>query len=115
MKTAIITAAAAVVALTGCATKQYAQVGTITPYEKTSMSCREIDIEMARTQGVQEKISEEDQFDGRSVLAFLGDWGIGNHMAKSSAEEGVTKRMSELQTMRANKGCGLSTKVTQTD
>jgi hypothetical protein len=100
-------------ALAGCATKQFAQVGTLTTYERTTMSCREIDVEMARTVGVQQTISDEDQFDGRSVLAFLGDFGIGNALARSSAQDGVNKRMQDLTTMRAQKGCGESTKSAQ--
>ena len=103
---AVIAAAAT---LAGCATKQFAQVGDLTDYEKSTMSCREIDLEVAKTQGVQQTIDKEAQFDGRSVLAFLGDFGIGNSMAKSSAESSVTKRMNELQAMRAQKNCPLST------
>lgn len=108
MKNTILLAALCA-ALTGCATKQYAQVGDVTTYEKTTLTCREIDIEMAKTQGVQQSISETDKFDGKSVLAFLGDFGIGNAMARSSAEDSATKRMGDLQALRAQKNCPLST------
>lgn len=111
MKTRLVMAVGVVAlsGMAGCATKQFAQVGDLTDYEKTTMSCREIDLEMAKTQGVQQKIVEQGKFDGRSVLAFLGDFGIGNAMARSSAEEAATKRMGELQAMRAAKGCVEST------
>ncbi|CAN0619593.1 conserved exported protein of unknown function [Burkholderia multivorans] len=112
MKTAILIAVACT-ALAGCATKQYAQVGYLTDYEKATMSCREIDIEMAKVQGVHQAIVDQDKFDGRSVLAFLGGFGLGNSMAKSSAEKGVAKRMAELQVMRVSRNCGLATTAAQ--
>ncbi|WP_235025341.1 hypothetical protein [Caballeronia terrestris] len=101
----MIAAAMLATALSGCATKQFASVGEVTPFERTTLTCREIDIEMAKTQGVQKTISEQDKFDGRSVLAFLGDFGIGNAMARSAAEDSAIKRMGELQATRAQKGC----------
>jgi hypothetical protein len=112
MKTAML-ALVACAALAGCATKQFAQVGDVTDYEKTAMTCHDIDIEMAKTRGVQQANTENDKFDGRSVLAFLGDFGIGNSMAKSSADESTTRRMTELDALRAQKNCGLSTAAAQ--
>lgn len=103
MKTAIILTLA--LALTGCATKQFATVGDVTGYEHTEMTCHDIDLEMARTQGVIDKIDQQAQFSGLDVLAFLGDWGIGNAIAKSSALDGANARMGELQTLRAARGC----------
>ena len=36
------------VGIQGCATKTYGRQGTLTNYEKDSMSCREIDLEIAK-------------------------------------------------------------------
>jgi hypothetical protein len=107
MKTLI--AITVVLALTGCATKQFATVGEVTGYERTAMTCHDIDLEMARTQGVLDKIGEQDKFSGLDVLAFLGDFGIGNAIAHNSATDAATRRMGELNTMRADKGCAIST------
>jgi hypothetical protein len=102
MKTLILIAA---LALTGCATKQFATVGEVTGYERTAMTCHDIDLEMARTQGVLDKIDAQSKFSGLDVLAFLGDFGIGNAIAHNSATDSATRRMGELQTMRAARGC----------
>lgn len=107
MKTAILICAA--LALTGCATKQFATVGDVTGYERTAMTCHDIDLEMARTQGVIDKIDAQAKFSGLDVLAFLGDFGIGNAMAKSSALDSANQRMGELQDARGAKGCADST------
>jgi hypothetical protein len=97
-------------ALSGCATKQYAQVGGLSDAEKTVMSCHDYEVEMARTKGVQDTIHRQEEFDARSVLSFLGDFGVGNYMASSYAESGVRHRLDDLQTARALKGCPASTK-----
>lgn len=102
MKILILIAA---LALTGCATKQFATVGNVTGYERTVMTCHDIDLEIARTQGVLDKIDEQSKFSGLDVLAFLGDWGIGNAMAKSSATDAANKRMGELHDMRTARNC----------
>jgi hypothetical protein len=106
MKTLILIVA---LALTGCATKQFPQVGQVTDFEKTAMTCHDIDLEMAKVQGTQQAIDERAEFSGLDVLAFLGDWGIGNAMAKNNAESTVTKRMADLNNLRAQKNCAIAT------
>lgn len=95
-----------VVALNGCATKTYGRQGTLTGYEKESMSCREIDLDMARTRGFVDHVNKESEFSGKDVLAFLGDFGIGNNMERSSALESANGRITQLQDLRAMKKCG---------
>ncbi|MDR5772106.1 MULTISPECIES: hypothetical protein [unclassified Caballeronia] len=97
------------VTLTGCATKQFAQAGDVTDFERTTLSCREIDVEMAKTQGIQHTINKQAEFSGLDVLAFLGDWGIGNAIAEHKAQVGAAQRMSDLNTMRAAKNCPIAT------
>lgn len=106
MKTLILIAA---LALTGCATKQYQHVGDVTDFEKTTMSCREIDLEIAKTQGSQHAIDKQAEFSGLDVLAFLGDWGIGNAIAHSSAQKSVDARMADLNNLRATNNCAIAT------
>lgn len=100
-------------ALAGCATKQYVQVGMLSNDERTTMSCHDLDVEMARAKGVQQTLDQQDGFDVRSVLSFFGDFGVGNYMALSSAESGVRHRMSDLQDARVAKACGLPTQAAQ--
>jgi hypothetical protein len=95
----------ALLAITGCATKNYGRQGTLTDFEKQTMSCREIDLETAKVHGFLDHVDKESQFDGRSVLAFLGDFGIGNVMEKDSAINSANQRLMALDTARTQKGC----------
>jgi len=95
-----------VAATSGCATKTYGRQGTLTGYEKESMTCREIDLEMARTRGFVDHVNKESEFSGKDVLAFLGDFGIGNNMERSSALESANSRITQLQDIRTMKKCG---------
>jgi len=42
------------------------------------MTCREIALEQAKVAGFMQHADKESQFDWRSVLAFMGDFGNGN-------------------------------------
>ncbi len=91
--------------LQGCATKHYGRQGMLTSYEKTSMSCREIDLEMAKVRGFIDQVNEESEFSGRDVLAILGDFGVGNSMERGAALKSANKRLKELGDLRTAKGC----------
>ena len=69
------------------------------------MTCREIDLEQAKVQGFLKRVSEESQFDGRSVLSFLGDFGIGNLMEKDSAVDSANQRLVQLNDARMSQSC----------
>lgn len=107
----IAAAALAAIAATGCATKNYGRQGTLTDYEKQTMSCREIQLEQAKVQGFIEHVNKESEFDGRSVLSFLGDFGIGNLMEKDSAMKSATDRSAQLQAVAAQKGCAYAART----
>lgn len=98
--------AAGVAAVAGCATKNYGRQGELTAYEQQTMTCREIELETAKVHGYLDHVDKESQFDGRSVLSFLGDFGIGNTMEKSAAMDAAQKRLSQLQLTRSAKQCG---------
>nr|WP_232357145.1 hypothetical protein [Burkholderia contaminans] len=91
---------------TGCATKNYGRMGNLTDYERNTMSCREIDLEIARVDGFVSHVDKESEFDGRSVLSFLGDFGIGNLMEKDSAMQSASDRRRALDSRRSSKQCG---------
>lgn len=93
--------------VSGCSTKNYGRQGELTQYEKDTMSCREIELEEAKVHGFLQHVDKESQFDGRSVLSFLGDFGIGNTMEKNSALESANTRLSQLQLLRVKNGCTL--------
>lgn len=96
-------------ALSACATKHYGREGQLTDYEKSTMSCREIDLERAKVNGFIGQVHQESKFDGRSVLSFLGDFGIGNVMEKDAALKSANERRQALDDLRASKNCGYAT------
>ena len=111
VKHAALSAIAALVILSiqGCATKTYGRQGTLTSYEKESMTCREIELEAAKVRGFVDHVNKESEFSGRDVLAILGDFGIGNNMEKSAALESAKKRLDQLGEQRSTKKCGAGT------
>lgn len=94
-----------IAAVQGCATKTYGRQGTLTGYEKDSMTCREIDLEIAKVDGFVDHVNKESQFSGRDVLAILGDFGIGNNLEKTAALESAEKRKAQLRDQRDRKQC----------
>jgi hypothetical protein len=89
----------------GCATKTYGRQGLVTDYEKSTLSCREIDLEIARTHGFIAQVNKESEFSGRDVLAILGDFGIGNSLERGAAIESANRRIDQLGQLRANGRC----------
>lgn len=109
IKTAAAVGIALLAALmSGCATKNYGRQGELTDFERRSLECREIELETAKVHGFLAHVEKESQFDGRSVLSFLGDFGIGNVMEKNHAVQSANTRLSQLQNLRTQKGCGAS-------
>lgn len=103
---AVVAGLVVLASVTGCATKNYGRQGELTGYERDMMNCREIDLEAAKVHGFLSHVEKESQFDGRSVLSFLGDFGVGNLMEKSSAVDSATARLAQLQELRSRRGCG---------
>lgn len=68
--------------MAGCATKQYPQAANVTGPESSAMDCKAVALEIAKTRSVQQEIEETGEFDGRTVLGFLGDFGIGKGTKK---------------------------------
>lgn len=91
--------------LAGCSTKNYGRQGELTDFERQTMSCREIDMERSKIDGYLSQIEKESEFDGRSVLSFLGDFGIGNTMEKSAAKKAAQNRLSQLRSLSIQRNC----------
>lgn len=93
-------------ALTGCATKRYPIATALGPAEASVLTCRELEIELLRTDEVRKQISQTAEIDWRSVAGFLGDYGIGNAMAKNDAEKAINARVSSIRSAQVEKKCG---------
>ncbi|EHG5339362.1 hypothetical protein J5N09_002645 [Salmonella enterica subsp. enterica serovar Javiana] len=98
-----MTIAALVMVTTGCATKQYPQAAVLTGEEARVFDCNAVNQEIAKARAIQNEINVTNQFDGRSVLAFLGDFGIGNAIASSDAQTKVTNRLNQLESLKVEK------------
>jgi enoyl-CoA hydratase/carnithine racemase len=88
----------------GCATKRYGRQIEVSEYERTALTCREIDMEIAKAQSFKDQV-EATKFDGRDVLAILGDFGIGNLTERDEALKGADKRLQQLRDLRLTRGC----------
>ena len=102
---AICSAITVLVSFQGCATKTYGRQGSLTAYEKETMTCREIELDLAKTRGFVNHVDEESKFSGKDVLALLGDFGIGNHLEKTAALESANSRVASLNELRGTKQC----------
>ncbi len=100
-----ITSVLALVTLQGCATKHYGRQGNLSAYEVDTMTCREINLEMAKVRGFIDHVNKESEFSGKDVLAILGDFGIGNSMEKSAAIESANDRLDALRSLKTKKQC----------
>ena len=101
MKKVLVLAVAFLIA--GCATKQYPQSAELSADEKDIFCCEDAKKEIIKQESVIAEINRTGNFDGRTVLGFLGDFGIGNGMAKSRASEKAEVRMEELKELRNQK------------
>jgi len=75
----------------------------LTQYEKETMTCREIALEKANVQGFIENVEKESKFDGRSVLSFLGDFGVRNVIEKGEALKSANTRLDQLKNTEKEK------------
>ncbi|EPK3183957.1 hypothetical protein L8P14_05355 [Enterobacter kobei] len=86
--------------LSACATKQYPQAPAVTGEETSAFDCQAIKQEIAKTHSIQQEIESTGEFDGRTVLGVLGDFGIGNGMAKSDARKKAQARLNQLESLK---------------
>jgi hypothetical protein len=95
----------AAIALNACATKRYPIATPISPAEASLMTCENFELELLRTDQVERQINETGEFDGKTILGFLGDFGIGNGMAKSEAQTAIEVRRNTIREAQVTKGC----------
>jgi hypothetical protein len=69
------------------------------------MNCKDLALELVRADQVEKQIEETGAMDARSVAGFLGDFGIGNSMAKSEARKALADRRASLRDAQLQKNC----------
>ena len=105
MRNGVLLALGAAVLVSSCATKRYPIATELSAVESAELDCRELGIELAKTEEYEQKIAETAEIDWRSGAAFLGDFGIGNAMAKSEAEAALAARKASIRDAQVERGC----------
>lgn len=105
MRASMAAALALSVALTGCATKRFTRLPPLSSTETTIYTCRELQIEKAKTVATMEQIRRESGINVASVMGFLGDFGIGNANERNTAERLVGERYRQIERAEIQKGC----------
>ncbi|MBP2171038.1 hypothetical protein J2125_004230 [Erwinia toletana] len=95
--------ALAALLLSGCALKQYPQSPQLSAEESASLDCPAIEREIAKSHSVQQEISRTGSFDALTVVGFIGDFGIGNGIAKYRATDKADDRLNQLESLKAAK------------
>lgn len=86
-----------VLLLTGCALKRYPASPPVSEVQMTTLDCPAVENEIASQQQVQKQIDKTGEFNGLTVLGFIGDFGIGNGVVKNLAQKHADERMSQLK------------------
>jgi len=100
-----LVAAILVLALGACATKRYPIASQLSPVESAQLNCRELSIEADRVATTRAQIADTGNTDWRSAAGFLGDFGIGNAMARSEAESALANRDASIRQAQAARRC----------
>lgn len=103
--TILVTVTAVALVSSACATKRYPIATTFTPAEAAAMSCNDLRLELIRAEQIQAQIADTANLDWRSAAGFLGDFGIGNAMARSDADRAITQRIAGIRQAQAQKNC----------
>ncbi|WLS76999.1 hypothetical protein Q3V30_10845 [Erwinia pyri] len=93
--------------LSGCALKQYPASPAVSQVQASTLDCSAVETEIADQNRVQAQIDKTGEFDGLTVLGVIGDFGIGNGVAKGLAQKHADKRMSQLKALKQSKCTGL--------
>lgn len=106
MKSMTITVAAiAAIAVGACSTKSYPIEAQLSEAEIELMDCRELAREALRAENVRAQINDTANLNWRSAAGFLGDFGIGNAMARNDAERALDARLSTIRQAQLAKNC----------
>jgi hypothetical protein len=92
-------------ALAGCATKTYGRQSPLTESEKSSMTCRDIASEMAKTYDFMNQVGKGSQASAADVAAQLVDYGIGNEKEKKAAMDSAEQRLAQLKEWSISRKC----------
>lgn len=64
---------------------------------------------------MEKQINETGEFDAKTAIGVLGDFGIGNGMAKSEARSALAERRRTIREAQVSKGCLKAAPVEKTN
>ena len=95
-----------ILATSACATQRYGRAVNVTETEKKQLSCKEVNIELAKAEEFLSDIRKQRlETNGAHVIGFLGDFGIGNAMEGNAAELSGENRLKQLRDLQSSKNC----------
>lgn len=112
--TVIILVIAVSMITSACATKRYPIATPMSSGESTVLNCENLNLELIRADQIEKQINETGEFDGKTVIGFLGDFGIGNGMAKEEARTALAERRRTIRDAQISKGCIKAAPLEQT-
>lgn len=89
--------------LSGCAVKQYPDSPPVSEVQATTLDCKGVEDALASQQQTQAQIDKTGEFDGLTVLGIVGDFGIGNGVAKAMAQKEADQRTHQLTALKTAK------------
>ena len=88
----------------GCAVQRYGRMMPVVPSEAARYTCEQIEIEIDKCNGfINEVNANYQKFTGGDVVAFAGDFGIGDHWEVCDAIASANKRIFQLEKLKAEK------------
>ncbi len=108
MKRTAVVALGLMLLVSACATQRYGRLQRVTPAEANYLTCEAIEVEIEKGNAFIKATNDKDaEVTGKDVLAFLGDFGIGNSMEHTDAIESATDRLNDLAELKQQKGCAV--------
>lgn len=90
--------------ISGCAVQRYGRMIPVVPSEEKSFTCEQITIEIDKCNAfIREVIADDKKLTGGDILAFLGDFGIGDSWEVKDAIASATGRITGLEKLREKK------------
>lgn len=90
----------------GCSTKRYGRLQSVTEKEAEYLTCQQIEIEIDKADNFIKTVNQKkSKFTKEDFLALFGDLGIGNRMEVSEAIKSAKNRIRELKMVQSEKGC----------
>ncbi len=95
----------------GCAVQRYGRMMPVVPSERKNLTCAQIAMEIEKCNVfINDVTAQNKKFTGGDIIAFLGDFGIGDSWEVNDAIASATRRLSELEELKEEKCINTSRK-----